>query len=270
MNSPKRTLRVTSGVLSLLLLVLSALPAGAATLQEQFNRANQHYWDGEYEAAQELYQDLAERYRIENPELYHNLANSYAKTGQLGAAVLYYNRALAAAPGPETRVAATANLERTRAALAAAHQKHIRPQRALFAEGHGVFYALFQLLSEPTLAVIFLALFFSLVAVLLLRHLPAYGLKRATKPLALTLLFLLLITGGWLAGNIATTESVRSGIVLVADTPLRATRLPHSPRVTLPEGLEVAISGEPDDGLLRVRLAGGREGFVPAENIGEI
>jgi hypothetical protein len=252
------------------LLLLPLGSASAATLQERFAEANQHYWDGAYEEAQAIYHTLVATYRLENPELYYNLANSYAKTDRLGAAVLYYRRALASAPDPDMRQAAQHNLDRTRALLVQRHQQRLEQGQTLFAESHGVFYAVFHLISEAALCVAAAVLFAALVIVLLLRHGKRGGLGRATKPVAVTLLCSWLVVAGLLAGNVATGETVRLGIVIHPNTALSAARLPNAPSVALPEGLEVAITSEPGDGFVRVRLANGREGFVALESVMEI
>ena len=86
-----------------------------------------------------------------------------------------------------------------------------------------------------------------------------------TALLVLTLLF-----GGLLAGNAATTHTVRLGIILHDNARIRATKAPDAPAVTLPEGLEVQLLDEADENDVRIQLSNGREGWVDAEAVKEI
>ena len=61
---------------------------------------NKAYTDGDFARAVEEYQAIVEdgEYSL---KLYYNLANAYFKLGELGEAILYYNRALRIAPANE-------------------------------------------------------------------------------------------------------------------------------------------------------------------------
>jgi tetratricopeptide (TPR) repeat protein len=78
-------------------------PARAAAqdgLAEVFARGNALYEGGDYEGAIEQYASLAAQ-GVHRADLFYNLANSYYKTGDLGHAVLYYERARRLAPRDE-------------------------------------------------------------------------------------------------------------------------------------------------------------------------
>ena len=79
------------------LLLRPARSAPAEGLTEIFARGNSLYEGGDYEGAIEQYASLAAK-GVHRPDLYYNLANSYYKTGDLGHAVLYYERARRLAP----------------------------------------------------------------------------------------------------------------------------------------------------------------------------
>lgn len=252
-------------------LILPAAPARAETIHDLFRQANADYWEGRYEAAREGYHRIVHDYRIDNPEVYYNLANTYVKLDRLGSAVLYYERALASAPEPETREAIEANLARVRQTLAARNREAVASDRALLDESHGAWYALFHALPGDTLALLALVLWMALAATLLLRRATRRpGLRRGLKPAALALVVLVAVFGGLLAGNLTTSESVRLAIVIHPEVKLRASRLPDAPAVTLPEGLQVRILSDFDEEWTRVRLGNGREGYVPADAVKEI
>lgn len=250
--------------------LLTAGVARAETVGDLFQRGNAAYWEGEYGAARDLYHRIVEDFRVENAEVYFNLGNAYAKQGRLGSAMLYYRRALGAAPSDDTRAAIEANLERTRRALVARHRQEIVANRTLFDESHGAWYALFHVLSANALAIVVLATFLPLMGLLILRRLTSRArLRRTLKPAIAALLVLSVASGGLLAGNAATRSTVRLGIVVREDAQLRASRAPNAPTVALPEGLEVRVLNEADEDSLRIQLSNGREGLVSIDAVKE-
>lgn len=62
--------------------------------------ANQAYIDGDYAKAKDAYKSIEEGGAY-SMKLYYNLANSYFKLGEIGKAILYYNRALRLAPASD-------------------------------------------------------------------------------------------------------------------------------------------------------------------------
>ena len=71
---------------------------GYAAEQDFVNEANKAYSDDKYEQAIELY-NKAKAEKGESSNLYYNIANCYYRLGQVGEAVLYYERALKLNPG---------------------------------------------------------------------------------------------------------------------------------------------------------------------------
>lgn len=77
---------------------LCALGAGAGVagdgeaLDSLFLQGNQAYESGDYEGAIARYEDLAAR-GVEHADLYYNLGNAWFESGNLGRAVLWYERA---------------------------------------------------------------------------------------------------------------------------------------------------------------------------------
>ena len=62
-----------------------------------WERGNQAYIDGDYAAAVTAYQAIENR-GYSSARLYYNMGNAYYKQGQIGRAILYYNRALVISP----------------------------------------------------------------------------------------------------------------------------------------------------------------------------
>ena len=62
-----------------------------------WEKGNQSYIDGDYAAAATAYQAIENR-GYSSARLYYNMGNAYYKQGQIGRAILYYNRALVILP----------------------------------------------------------------------------------------------------------------------------------------------------------------------------
>jgi tetratricopeptide (TPR) repeat protein len=85
-------------------------PAAAADAEKIFTKANADYAAGKFPAAIEAYESLVQS-RNWNPMLFYDLGNAYFRSGDLGRAILNYERALALDPNqPEAR----ANLQLVR------------------------------------------------------------------------------------------------------------------------------------------------------------
>lgn len=68
--------------------------------EELWNMANSAYNEGNFEKAAATYEQILSQ-NLHSAALYYNLANAYFKQGELGKALLNYNRASRIAPGDE-------------------------------------------------------------------------------------------------------------------------------------------------------------------------
>jgi len=80
-------------------LVLVMFPSLNSRCQNDsiFVLANRHYQQNEFDLAVKTYQQLIEK-GIQTPEILYNLGNAYFKNGNLGYAILYYEKAKLLAP----------------------------------------------------------------------------------------------------------------------------------------------------------------------------
>ncbi len=86
-----------------MLAVVMTPPSWAAAQEEIVARGNQAYQAGEWAAAIEAYESVREA-GFDGPGLQYNLGNAYFKAGELGRAILHWERAAALAPGdPDVR-----------------------------------------------------------------------------------------------------------------------------------------------------------------------
>jgi tetratricopeptide (TPR) repeat protein len=263
----KVTLLVLSIFLGALAVFLSTVypVASAQSLQRIFSAANEAYFRGDHAAAAEQYESLV-RAGVNDADVYYNLATAQAQAGQLGKAILYFERALRLDPGDE---AAEAALAACREALG----KRLAEKKgeALVQARPPLIEALVRPLSENLLAwlVLFfdLLLFCSLVALRFAAREPVrVGLGVAAPLLGL----LLLLAGAGLLIKSEALEQGRAGVVLVEDARLREGPDPRAGlRGRLVEGQGVRILAR-EGGFLRVRIAGGNEGWLAAGEAEEI
>ncbi len=82
------------------LLLMSVVGAMAQTSAERWEAGNRAYIEGNYDKAIEEYTAILNGGEY-SMKLYYNLANAYFKTGAMGKAILYYNKALRIAPSQE-------------------------------------------------------------------------------------------------------------------------------------------------------------------------
>jgi tetratricopeptide (TPR) repeat protein len=84
---------------------LGLLTAGVCAGQEAFfDEGNQRYQNGDFDGAVASYARILEA-GLESGDLYYNLGNTYFKRGEIGPAILYYERARRLMPADEDLLA---------------------------------------------------------------------------------------------------------------------------------------------------------------------
>lgn len=94
----KKTYRLITRVSFIFLALLSAGSVLAQSAQQNFEQANSLYQKHRYDSALTLYRQLIGQ-GYNNPELYYNTGNASFKSGKLGYAVYYFEKALQQSPG---------------------------------------------------------------------------------------------------------------------------------------------------------------------------
>lgn len=251
--------RLAAALAALVLAVLSGglLPIRADTPEEIFERGNRAYDAGRYEEAAEAYRTV-QRYQIEDPRVEYNLGNAEFRLGNLGRAILHYERARRLDPSDSDL---QANL---------AYARSLRLDRVPEPERPAVLAWLarrLDRLGSDRVAWILLALAW-LACALLAWGLAVPGRWRARHGWALAaLLSLLVILGGsWYgieqrqAGNPKAVVVARLAEVLAGPGTNNATL------ATVHEGLDVEVWAEREE-WLQVRLPNGVSGWVSRESV---
>ncbi|GAB4256297.1 MAG: tetratricopeptide repeat protein [Deferrisomatales bacterium] len=252
--------RIAAGLLCVALLAAAARAgeggSAATDRARRFLEAVAAYEAGRYGEAAQAFEALAEG-GVENPDLYYNLGNAYWKQGDLGRAILWYERAARLAPGdPDLRYNLEIARSRTRDA---APEEGVDWGRLLF------FWR--GLLSTRTLWLLAAAF-----------HLPFWGAKTLRLFLGrpwVQRVGWMCLAAGLVLGASAAVEALDPAaralaIVLPEELPVRAGVAPESTELfRLHAGSRVRIERLEGDHV-RIRFAQDRIGWVPAEALGRV
>lgn len=235
--------------------VLAQPEPSAAT----FLQGVQAYEEGRYAEAASAFESVAGPggQTVVNPELYYDLGNAWLKAGDVGRAVLWYERAKALAPGDpdlefnlqQALALARDEVDRSDPALVKIpfFWKSLLPMRVLQWVALGCNAALWLLLTAQAFA-------------------PSRPLRTAAwVAMALTLLF----TPAALF-QLYERHAAGKAIVLARELPVRSGLGQNSTQLfLLHAGAPVRIEGE-RDGLARIRFGADKVGWVPAERLGRL
>lgn len=244
--------------LGILLLVCGAV-RGDSAAANQYNQANRLYAAGDFQAAREQYLAVVAT-GVEDARLYYNLGNACFKTGELGEAILWYERARRLDPrDPDIRN----NLRFANAV------KQDRDPEA----GSLVWQAVERAFAYPTLnelCVVFsalLVLLFSLGVVRLRRTGPATAGWTALLALCATLL---LADTVLLTARVYYRSTVREAIVTAPEGTARSGPGRDQTAVfVVHEGTKLRLERQQSEWLLS-RLANGLGGWLHQDVLEEI
>jgi tetratricopeptide (TPR) repeat protein len=248
------------GIPVALLWLLGAPGSSAQSPEDTFNRGNAAYEEGQYEVAAEAYRSLL-RYEIRDPIVEYNLGNAEFRLGNLGRAILHYERARRLDPiEPDIR----ANLEFARSLCF--DRVESLPQAAVV----GWVRAAQDRLGPDFQAWIVLVaawLAAGLVAACFSR--PGGWSAAAGWTLSMLLLVLVLSVSSWYA-TIQRLEGERAAVVLDEVVEVLAGPGYNNPALFIVhEGLTLQIRTERDE-WLQVSLPNGLNGWIAKETVGEV
>ncbi|MDY6822996.1 MAG: hypothetical protein SWH68_04240 [Thermodesulfobacteriota bacterium] len=249
----KRKGRITA-IIVLVVLVFTGT-ALAQELSRKFLNAVDAYEKGQYEAAANGFSRIAES-GVRNGKLYYNIGNAWFKAGDIGRAILWYERAMPLRPGDPELVF---NLSHARSFV----KDKAPAENALW---HAIFFwrDMVQQRHMVWIAVIFnglfaIGLFWRMV---LKRYLPSAALYGC--------LFVVLAAGGTAGFNMAAERMTPKGIVLPASVSVKSGISDLSTELfVLHAGTKVSIEAE-KKGYCRIRFADEKMGWVKQDNIGII
>ena len=252
----KTTQYILSSVFILLPVVLLAQDPSAL-----FSEAEQQYDEGEYTGAVETYQQIL-RQGVESASLHYNLGNAYFKSGEIGEAILHYEKAAKLSPrDPDIRY----NLKIARARI----QDRITPPPVSFLMK--VYNGMKYWLALNELAWATGALFLLTSLLFAGRHLFRYEqLRKISRSLFIVGIGLLILTVPLLVSRTLEASQEKYGIVLDPEIKVYSAPQTISTEVfVIHEGTRVRVEQEQDN-WFRIRLADGKEGWVQVPTVGVI
>ena len=226
-----------------------------------FRKGNDLYQKGEYEAAISAYGEIL-KMGYESPELYYNLGNAYYKLRKIGPAVLFYNRALRLAPrdGDIRHNLELVNLrvvDRIQAIPDLFYSRYFKAFQNFFGMA-----ALFWIV-----AISYVLLVIFIILTLLLRK---EAVRRIVRQLAwiIGIVFVIFVftwgTKVWMQKHAA------EAVVLVSKVDVKSAPDQNGTIMfSLHEGVKVRVK-QKTNGWFEIRLADGKQGWLPGKSVGII
>ncbi len=248
-------------ILLLFLVIAPVVGLRAADLRALWDRANTAYVNENYPEAIACYDSIAVTGQ-ESAILYYNMGNAYFKAGQIGKAILYYNRAQRLDPSDED---IAYNLT-----VAGSYAKdHIEPIPEFFLKRW--VHDMRSSLSSNEWAVASLVLFAVFLAALLLYLLPLQRPLRKTGFWSgVVALLLFLMAAGFASTERREAIDASYAIVMSGAAPVKSSPDAASKDLfVLHEGTKVKLLDQLN-GWREIQLADGKKGWIDTSSIEQI
>lgn len=238
-----------------------AVGVWAADAQQLFQEGNNAYQSGSYIVAVQKYEDIL-RGGQTSAEVYHNLGNAYAKQGQIGLAVLNFERGLRLRSNDPQILQSLQFVRRQMVEDVPQIEPFLLSRwwhslsAALGATTWSVFGLILAWISAASLVL-------WLVSNVRLLKIRGFALGLALAPLALLLLAL-----GWQQMTIETAQ--RNAIIIAKEIKLRTSPDENSPELrNLHEGIKIEIL-EKNNLFIKIRLPNAEEGWLDSRGVSAI
>ncbi|MBP7124839.1 tetratricopeptide repeat protein [Myxococcota bacterium] len=248
----------------LLMGILASTAARAGTLENRFQEGVEALRGGRPGDAAEAFRELAERYRLEAPEVLLNLAVAEFEAGHPGPAIAALHRVIRLDPEGPLAETARINLARARAILS---EEAGKGPNAFVFSAYADAWTLLAGWIPPALALgVFAVLWWLFLAGLALYRWPGSGSFRRFLAGPVVALGIGCLVAGGLALASDRVSRYTVGVVVEPRTGLLPDPTALEPSLRLPEGLEVRVL-EVRGGMARVRLSSGSEGYLPERSL---
>jgi tetratricopeptide (TPR) repeat protein len=246
-------------IISLFCLMSIASAVFAQDVAQQFKDAAKLYTDANYDEALKKFKAI-EASGYQSGELFFNIGNASYKTGQLGNAILYYEKATRLLPDDED----------VRHNLDVAHirtKDKIQEVPKFFLSS--AFHKAIDFFSQTAALILFFVMLYAVTAVATLQ----IG-RRWTGVLSTTVLTVCLVGLGTFAivigAKVYDAETKQEAIILNDRVDVRSEPKDKSDALfVIHEGLKVEVQREEND-WTEIKLADGNKGWIPKTTLGKI
>lgn len=248
-------------ITSILILIISNLIFAQSSVEELMKRANDFYVKGQFEEAIKTYESLIHQ-NYEGTSLFYNLGNAYFRTGKIGYAILYYEKALKLSPDDED---VQHNLQL--AQLNVKDKIEALPAFFLFRLWEGLL-AIFSVDGWTILSyVLFILFLFSLGFYFFAKNIVQ---QKAAFYSFVFFLIIFLISSSLLIVKLNQEVNLKYGVVLNSSLTAKTSPDPQGrDAFIIHEGLKVKVEDKVDK-WIKIRLEDGQIGWVEKESIGII
>ncbi len=247
-------MRMTGTLLALILMGLTTVFANEGEINSIFQHANAAYRAQHYQQADSLYQTILQK-GFESATLYYNIGNCKYKLGDIGAAILFYRKALKLNPNDAD---AAKNLKLARLKVM---DKIELPPKFFLLTWWEALTTRWSYQNYLKLALVFWWVMFLMAAVWVMVRRD--GIRAWSRRLVILSVVCFLLTSGM--GYAAYTAQVRQqqGVVVSSVVTVRSAPEENATEVfILHAGTEFVVADVRND-WLKIRLADGKEGWVP-------
>lgn len=253
-------LAIAPAIVVVLILLMTLLsPRTAAGEVEATLTANQLYEVGHYREAVQIYEQLASQGTRDNA-LFYNLGNAYYRLGDVGRAVLNYQRAAQLNPRDAD---VRANLALIRSQISPASEPEAAGPLSVLAGFTGSW------LTVNETALMALGFWFMAgLALLIWRQLGPSGARTAAQYVAIALLVLVLFSGLSLGSRLLIENSHPEGVVIVPSVAVSSEPGEQfATEFNLPSGTEINIVETQGDWVRLAMPGQPLQGWVPANSV---
>ena len=244
-----------SAILFMLVILTSV---SFAQEEKMFQDGNEYYRQKQYDKAIETYSQIIHA-GFESAPLYYNLGNAYYRSGKIGYAILYYEKALRLSPGDEDILH---NL--TLANLKIIDKVESLPKFFLFQWWE----ALLSLFNSSGWTIIsYICYIILIISVGFYFYIKTGSQQRVVLVTGLTGLLLLIISSSILAVKLNRELTINNGIVVQNVVNVKLSPDPGSnDAFIVHEGLKVILEDKVDE-WVKIRLGDGKVGWLPQEDV---
>lgn len=226
-----------------------------------FTAGNQFYSEGKFREAIQQYEQIVQT-RFVSEVVFYNLANAYFKDGQLGKAILYYEKAHRLAPG-DREVSENLNFARTRIS-----DKVEKPAEGFFTRQLFRWLNLLPLDVETFVALACFVLANACFTIFILGQSPMLSRLSLTASFVFFGLFLLFGSSNCL--RIYRAETIVEAVVQTDKVDVLSGPSADSPTLfSIHEGLKVKVENEVRE-WVQISLENGWNGWIKKETVGLI